>query len=390
MAKKRLKVIDFLIYLYFILFPFGHLITFRVNFLQRTIPFNASDIIAFCFFVSALWAKYGYPKIFSFLKNFLLVAVFSQIVFIFQNGLKDLLIGSLYLLRLFAYSGMFVVVWNRLKNRGGIKKKIFEFLIVATFFIAVFGWLQYFLFPDLRPFTVWGWDDHLFRIVGTFIDPTFTAIILVFGTITSLTYFQKSRKTLSLFAFIIMLLALCFTYSRAGYLSLIVGFLTYISLKRKIKVSIIVLPLFVLGLFFLPRPSSEGVHLERTYSIKARFQNYYETAKIFAKNPVFGVGYNNFCWARQKYFNDINPDSHSCSGSDSSVLLILATTGIVGFMMFLFFILSLVKQLDFNFYGTVFLSCLSSVFVHSLFSNSLFYPWVMGYFVFLASLALKE
>lgn len=389
-SKQKTNFIEKLIIFYIVLFPFGHLLTLRLNLLGKSIPLNVSDLISFVFLIIFFLKKLKYPTVFVYLKNFLLVALFSNIFFIATHGIGNSIIGSLYFLRLISYAAMFIVIWNYVSNNKIIINRVFDYLIVVSFFIAIFGWLQYLIYPDLRSLIVFGWDDHLFRIVGTFIDPTFTAILLVFGVLLSLIKYQQTKKGIYALALVPILLALYFTYSRAGYLSLIAGVLTYLSIKKKIKISFILIPMFLLGIIFLPRPSSEGVHLERTYSIKAKLVNYYETSNIFLKNPIFGVGYNNLCWARNHYLGDTNIDSHSCSGSDSGILLLLSTTGIVGFIIFVSFLYILIKTLKTDYYGIAFISCFSAILVHSQFSNSIFYPWVLGYFVFLTAIAIKE
>ena len=389
-TNKKKDIVEKLMFLYLVLFPFGHLLTLRMILFGKSIPLNVSDFISLIFLILFFIKKVRYPTVFIYFKNFLILAVFSQLFFIARFGIANSIVGNLYLLRLMSYTGMFIVIWNYcLENKKAVDR-IFDYLIVVSFFIAVFGWLQYLIYPDLRSLIALGWDDHLFRIVGTLIDPTFTAILLVFGVILSLIKYQKSKKNIYALVLVPILLALYFTYSRAGYLSLIAGVITYLFIKKRIKISFIVIPIFLLGLIFLPRPSSEGVHLERTFSIKAKVTNYYETSTIFLRNPIFGVGYNNLCWARSNYLNETNTESHSCSGSDSGMLLILATTGIVGFFIFMSFLYMLVRTLKTNYYGVAFVSCFAALFVHSQFSNSIFYPWVIGFFVFLTAISIKE
>ena len=139
----------------------------------------------------------------------------------------------------------------------------------------------------------------------------------------------------------------------------------------------------------LPRPGGEGVKLERTASITFRIEDYRNTLIIINKAPLFGVGYNNMCIARGKFSDQANLNSHACSGSASSLLLVLATTGIVGFLIFANLIQKLIVSLTKNVYGLTFLSCLVALLVHSLFVNSLFYPWVMGWMGILLSVSLK-
>jgi O-antigen ligase len=388
--KKRINITEILIYLYIIAFPFGHLLTLHFSILEKIIPLNISDIFSFIFLIIFLTREKRLHLLFIYFRNFIILCVFSQILFISKNGLSTSMVGLLYLLRLISYAGMFLVIWNYCLNKVKFVDKLFDFLIVSVFFFALFGWVQYFLYPDLRNLIFLGWDDHLFRMAGTLIDPTFTAIILVFGVLLSLIKYQKTKKIIYALFLVPILLALYFTYSRTGYLSLIFGLLTFLSINRKIRFSLILVPLFLIGIFLLPRFKSAGTELERTFSIKAKAVNYIETAKIFVKNPVFGVGYNNLCWARNYYLNDIYLDSHACSGSDSSILLLLSTTGIVGFVIFVSFLYMLMKYIKVSYIGVAFTSCLSSLFVHSIFSNSIFYPWVLGFLAILGALAIKE
>jgi hypothetical protein len=95
------------------------------------------------------------------------------------------------------------------------------------------------------------------------------------------------------------------------------------------------------------------------------------------------------CRARVQLLGQVDLNSHACSGSASSLLLILATTGVLGFIIFVNLIYKLIADLAKNTYGLTFLSCLVAVLVHSLFVNSLFYPWVMGWMGLLLSISLK-
>ena len=94
-------------------------------------------------------------------------------------------------------------------------------------------------------------------------------------------------------------------------------------IKKKLKWFTLLAFSFFILMISLPRPDGYGVRLERLYSVLKKRDNYSETIKIISKHPVFGVGYNNMCAARIKYLGDIGYESHSCSGSDSGILLII-------------------------------------------------------------------
>jgi hypothetical protein len=144
------------------------------------------------------------------------VAVFSFIfsVFIFRSA--SLLYGLFYLLRLSAYFYFLLYVWNFAKSGLKNRKLLLDCLLGVSVLSAIFGWVQYFSFPDIKPFFVWGWDMHLFRLVGTFLDPTFLGLIIVFGLMLSITRFIDKRGWKNGLVTIFLLVSLAFTYSRAS------------------------------------------------------------------------------------------------------------------------------------------------------------------------------
>ena len=260
-----------------------------------------------------------------------------------------------------------------------------------SFFVGISGWIQYLWIPDLTSLKYLGWDDHAYRLTGTFLDPTFTGIILVFGLILSKLEYIRENNKIYLFLVLYFLVTIAFTYSRAVYLSFIVSLFTISLLKNKMKHFFLTLSLFSLTVFLLPKNlPSVGVDLERTFSIYARFDNYIQTAAIIIDNPLIGVGYNNICPARVIYFNDVGYESHSCSGSDSGILLILATTGTVGLMVFVYFLWIVINQAKDRDYKYAFYACLTALFIHSLFVNSIFNPWIMGYMGLLLAVVVKR
>lgn len=380
-AKKTL-ISKRLIFLFLILFPFGQII--KIN---RLHPI---DLVAGISLLFLLVGGYKKPKIFDFILAFLGACLFSYIfsLAIFRD--KRIYIGGLYLLRLFAYSAFFLIAWNVYRSKKKLKETLFNSLILVIFVIALFGLIQYFFYPDIRSFTVWGWDDHLYRLFATFLDPGFASILLIFGLLAVLVKYLKTKDRRYFYMLVILFGSIALTYSRAGYLALIGGLLTILFLKKKIKYIFLLLGAFLLIVLFLPRPASEGVKLERTFSIFARLDNYSETIRIAKKSPLLGIGFNNICLAREKFWQKADFESHACSGSDSSLLLVLATTGMVGLLIFLTFIYKLVISLDKNIYGMTFLACLVALLIHSLFVNSLFYPWVMGWMALLLSISLKK
>jgi hypothetical protein len=392
-SEKKYKQIAFkaLFYLYLVVFPLGQLVTNRLTILGLQVTLHTVDLIVGLSVLLVIVGKIKATKIFIYFLPFLFSAAFSLALSTSYFSAKEIILGSLYLARLFSYSTFFLLIYYLVKSNTVSKTSILNLVIAEASVIAVFGWLQYLLVPDVRFLKLLGWDDHYYRIIGTFYDPAFTSILLVLGFIATLSkVYAEKRKYVYQFALIIIGSALLFTYARAAYLALLSGVGIFFILKNKLKLVLLFALFLLVVLPLLPRPEGgEGVKLERVYSVFQKKDNYIQTFKIIEINPLFGVGYNNLCTARVKYLGDRGYTSHSCSGSDSSILLILATTGIVGLIMFINFLVNLFQNNRSRSYKDIFTACSVSLLIHSFFVNSLFYPWVLGYMAVLYSLSYE-
>jgi len=338
---------------------FATLVLFPFSQIFKSGIFNLFDGLVLLLALITFFKKPNYPTWYKYFIYFLLFCVFSLIA----NGSLFTVNSSLYLLRLWSYSMIAVYISNFYKE----KKPIIYYLLPITLATASLGWLQYFIWPDLTALKYLGWDDHLLRMTGTFLDPTFLGLILVLGAIIAL---QKKYYLVVLF----LTLSIALTYSRSSYLALFIVFLLDFVKFRNLKRFIICNLAFVIFLFVLPKGIGEGTTLTRTVSGNNKLINYTETIEIIKKSPLYGVGFNNICSARKIYMNDTmndtNLESHACSGSDSSLLFLLATTGVVGLILFINFVLNTPRDV-------VISISFIAILIHSIFANSLFYPHIM-------------
>lgn len=385
--KNNLK--EFVIFILLVILPFGVLLDREVLFGVFQLTIRPLDLVSLMSLVIVISEWNAFKKHKFYLKSFLVAATFSLLASLSFIPLEKVVVGSLYLFRFTAYSSLFFLTKQVIDENLSMKKVILNSLLVISVVAAIFGWVQYLWLPDLRFLKYIGWDDHLFRLVGTFLDPTFMGLILVIGILISFSNTINTKKLISIFVFIFLLITLGLTYSRASYLALFVGFSYYLFKKTRNLIVPLVLLTFLLLIPLLPRPSSEGVKLERTHSIIAKVVNYKETYTVFIKNPLFGVGFNNLCFIREELYAD-NLNSHSCFGSDSSFLFILATTGIVGFLIFTTAVISVYGDIPRDEFGDVWKATFFAVLVHSQFANSLFYPWTLVYLAILSGVALAN
>ena len=88
---------------------------------------------------------------------------------------------------------------------------------------ALLGVTQYLFWPDTRFLENLGWDDHYYRLIGTWFDPAFTALNFVFALI----YINNSTMSRQLCSrrcrpYLTLLFGVCLalTFSRSSFLAL--------------------------------------------------------------------------------------------------------------------------------------------------------------------------
>ncbi len=372
--SKKLNLDSIWIFLFLVLFPFGQII--RIGILQPI------DVIAALGAIYAIFKKYKKPDIFRYFSAFIFIAAFSWVFSVFVFKKPEVLYGLLYLFRFVAYSYFLIYVWNFSRRSLPNRRFLVGSLITISVVSALFGWIQYFAIPSIKPFTIWGWDDHLFRLVGTFLDPGFLGIVIVFGLLTSIFLFFETKERIYLGLSGFLLISLAFTYSRASYLALFGGLLVIFAQLKNLRYFAAIIVAFLILIFLLPTSGNTILRITREFSAIARIDNYKETLAIFGKSPIFGVGYDNLCLARVESLGFLNLQSHACSGSDASLMFILATTGVAGLTTFIWFLYNLLRL---SAHYVLVKSLLTALLIHSLFANSFFYSWVLGYVMILIS-----
>ncbi len=361
--NRKNKIYLALVSFTFIVYTFGQLLSIftSISFLRLHLLDLSVLLVSFFFILN--------QKEFTFrLKSVFFVFLFSYLFSFLYLGFH--IESLLYFLRFFIYlvfveSLIFYIGKNEL-----LRERMVKIIYISGFVIGLIGLIQYTFLPDLRYLRMIGWDEHYFRLTLPFFDPAYTGIILVINL-----FFSLNIKKLVLRNFLVLfyLVGIAATFSRSSYLSLLVGFLylAFRFVKKKYLIAIVFFAVFLI--FALPKPGGEGVNLLRINSVLAKAINYNEAFEIIKKYPVFGVGYNNLCFVRDNIFILGN----SCFGLDNSFLFIIATTGIIGFFVYIYYLNNIYKNIDVTRMGVITKTLFLVVFVHSLFTNTLFYPWVI-------------
>ncbi|MDO8514879.1 MAG: O-antigen ligase family protein [bacterium] len=336
-----------LIALLFITFPLGQVV--RWEFLGGQVVLRPNDLVACMLGFMGLLKLQG-STLQRPLILWYLAMILSLALNIFNYTPTQLLISSSYIIRFILYSGLYFIFKDFKLNKN--------YLVIVCLLIAVFGFGQYWFIPDTRFLKDFGWDDHYYRLISTFLDPGFTGTILLLGLLLTKNKIIK----------IILYLAMALTYSRATFLMFIVSYAVVAWYQKSIKIFLTACLIMALTLIFLPRTFGEGTKLSRETSFWGRINNWKMTVLEWRKAPVFGLGFGGY-----RYATNAPQSSHAGAGADSSLLLVLATTGIVG----LFAYLNLLRAIWINNKNYLFRASFIGIIIASFFNNTLFYPFVM-------------
>lgn len=278
-----------------------------------------------------------------------------------------------------------------------------KWILLTMVLVAVSGFIQLYVLPDLAILAKYGWDPHVGRLTTAMLDPNYAAAYLGMGVAVALAiYFYSHRLHWQVGALVIasiLLVAILLTYSRSGYLMLGI-ILTVIAIFKSRWLLVVGAVLGILAFIFIPRVQERIIGaIEIDDSASPRIISWQNSFQIASDNQPFGVGYNTYRYTQDRYgILNLDESGNAGAGADSSWLFILATTGIAGFLSFgaayamlAWMSLKGVLYSPFSSVKLTSLACLSilgGLFVFSQFNNALFYTWIMEVFWLLAGLVV--
>ena len=300
------------------------------------------------------------PRFWAWLPAFGLAALISIVLSTANSA--DQFTSLLYLIRWLNLALLFPVTYDLLRHRL-LTLNLEKFLLLAALIVAVAGLLQYTLIPDTRSLFLLGWDDHYNRLIATLFDPSFTGAILIFGLI--LVWKTKAHPLLEA----LLLVSLALTYSRASYLTLAVVLVLNFCLVKNRLHTLLLGFLFTTLMLLLPTNLGEGTNLARSNSVTSRLESSQSALSNFRDHALTGSGFYSL---PTKLAPRPGIVSHT-SAPDNSYLLLLSTTGLIGFLVYFYFHLRIFHcSLR---HRALFLT-LAALSLHALFNNTLFYPFI--------------
>lgn len=437
-----MKLKKILLYGLLLAFPLGAAIRIQIATSAYVYPVDVLLILIFSVHIITFLKKRNISKLYNSMQKslygFLAFCVLSLFLNLAILKPDQIMISGLYIIRIVLYSSLISVF----RTLGGefIKKYIYLSAAIGMG-IVLFGYFQYFYYPSLRNLYYLGWDEHLYRMFSTFLDPNFLGAFFVLELLLLMSLFfefmlpqnnslhsasgekTKSRSLISnlkytdlkrilikgilILSIFLTLIAVFLTYSRSSFIMLVVSIPFYLFLINKRKWLLFGLILFIFAIFLIPKQFNiEGMNPLRTASISARSSEYQNSLKIFSTSPLYGIGFNAYRYAqiREGFLKTNVAKTHSGAGVPNSYLLVIATTGIVGLGLFLNFLYKTIKILflerratlskqgwDYRFYFfSAVIASVVGIMVHSLFENTFFYPFIMIWIFLMMGLAMSK
>lgn len=373
-----------LLYLFSILLSLGQLQ--RMSFFNQEVNIYLHEIVMVTIVSLVIWkvvmrrqaitigSVAKAPIIFLCILPLTLLINFAKYSF-FENG-----VAFLYLARLVLYFGFFIGLRGFIDDKT-IKRGIDIFLALTIFF----SFIQYFFYSNLRNLYYLGWDPHEGRAFGLFFDTTTSGVVYSMLFFYSLFGFDKHKKlkSIDLVKILLLLILILLTYSRITYISFLLGLLFFYHKEVDLKKIMFVAILCIVALLALPRAGGSSVRLERRFTIVARLESWKSAIAVWKKQPILGVGYNRLGHYKSNLRETSTIPNHSTFSYSSSYLTLLATSGLLGLVSFLYLL--------FNFYnsgGRLGKTIIIIVSVASLFDNVILTNFILALFFLLVRTSL--
>lgn len=309
--------------------------------------------------------------------------LYVNLLFILQSffsSLPDNLRALSYLVRISNISIFAILVLPSIS-----RKNLQIGVMIMSYLLPAIAILQFIFYPDLRFLNQFGWDPHMYRAVGTILDPPIMGSILgvlflyqIFevldrpGKKPFWEYFEMKSATI----LILLLGAIVFLFSRSTWAGVFISASVLIFKKRGLKSSLIFAFVFCLLIWLAPFTipnygNLESAKIGRLSTVSSRKIEIEKGLRAFLKHPIWGIGFNRVSeYKIRSIVSQVNFDTnnHSNSAFHSFWVTILATGGLIGLVLvgiFVYFVLSQFSNISYILFIPAFIG---------LFDNNLFHP----------------
>lgn len=324
------------------------------------------------------------------------VGLVSALLAVPRFGLSgfELVFSLAYLARWLAYFGIYLVVIN--SARQGDVASLWRALEGTILVFAGFGIVQSLFLPDFAQIVYPSaerfvdWDPQGHRLVSTILDPNLAAAMILLVLLVHLAQISTGAAV-AFWKPLLLVAALTLTLSRSAFVALVAGGAVILAVRglsrRLVRLAALVT---VLSLPFVPTL----LHLARTYnrfrfddpSALSRVAGWLRGITIFADNPVIGVGFNTYGFVQEAY--GFERGGKATFGLDGGLLFIAVMTGLVGLALYVGMVGLLMRRCrriwrdrmrsaEHRGLAVGVAAATVTMLVHSVFGNTLIFPFVM-------------
>lgn len=308
--------------------------------------------------------------------------------------------GTLYLVRWIEYMALFFITLDvaRQESRARWYRNL---LISGAVGVAFLGFAQLYFFPDFSFMVPQGWDPHVGRLLSTWFDPNFLGgYLAMFATIVLAQALLRPTKNWKWWViFGLLSAAEVLTFSRSGYVGYVIGVGVVAFFRSRALLFLGVLT-GISVILLVPRVQERVIGIRTVdQTAQLRIVSWNNALEVITDHPYFGIGYNHYKYAQVQYGFLQDTKEHSASGSDSSLLTIWVTTGIIGAIAYLWLFAALVWEsiktwrdrtlsAEWQAFGLGVAAAMVAIFAHSQFVNGWFYPHIMQMMWMLTALSI--
>lgn len=394
---------------------------FTIN-LGNRMPLKISEIFSVLVFIATLvMIIKNNDKIKLKIKNrykwLLIWIIFVLILDVFciiryKYSVSDSMYGLLYLFRII-HIIILVKCLSYLMKYAGIKsRKMISFIKLCYFLVVIIGLFQLLFYPVAYDwydvFYKFGFywptpDPHHDRLLSTYFDPNYLASCLVIPIAICLAQFlrlnnkNKTKKIELLIEIAFFFVAILLTKSRSGIVGFgvaIIAFCILFGVRRKtsmytyITFAIIIFTFMFMFLFSNISVFERIRNFSSDPSAQHRFDSWSISIQYLKDSNFIGIGYNMLGAYKSIIGEEVG--RAASYGMDSSLLFILATTGIIGFVIFAYGIVKMLTFKNINYVNNAVKIIIISSIVISFFNNLLFNViWLFPIFFIETNLNIK-
>ena len=323
-----------------------------LNFLQPGILFEDIAFLRPMLIASAIGATFGlmrtsdFPRRFAFLSAtffWLLAFILAQVLSVHRGGMFAMLDEFSY----WIVFPMFVVVSVLLISNVTALRRFVWGLMVGSMIVVIYGiyavpaWGGYIGSGRAGAYGMYeNHNDYSFIIIQTL---PFLFMYLRAET----SFFKRVLLALSLLTCIV---GMFMSLSRGGMIAMMLEMLLILLIGMQGRMRFLLLPLFAvfaagaISYQYAKRAENQGDSYTAQDAESGRYELWKAGYAMFKRNPLLGVGSRSF----QEFAPDYYELSHDMRGkvSHNTYIEVISTSGILGFVSFIFLIRSMLKNLQ--------------------------------------------